>query len=89
MRRATIETIKANWGSGIAEIVVTDDNGGHFTLFADNAPLMRALDAMFPGFISEGHTVDVSVVYGHSILYETDNIGMLEGIAPDTEEGVM
>lgn len=82
MRTGVISGISASFGSGIAAISINDYESGPEVLYADNGMLMRSLDAAFPGFITEGHTVDPSVVEGEVIEYVSDGIGMLDGFQP-------
>ena len=70
--QGTITGISGSWSSGLATLLVDGK-----PVYADNGPLMRALDAAFPGFIGVNHTVDPQVVIGKRIDYSTDEWGML------------
>lgn len=73
MTRGKIKWFYGTWGSGLGTLVV-ETEGGIDRIPCDNGPTVRALDAMFPGFIAEGHTVDNSVIEGQEIEYETDGL---------------
>lgn len=81
MRTGVISGITASFGSGLATISINDYESGPEVLYADNGVLMRSLDDAFPGFISEGHTVDPSVIEGEIIEYDSDGM-MLYSFQP-------
>jgi len=80
--RGRIEGIHGSWGSGLATVLIRDEDGRLETLYADNGPLVRALEAMFGEIIEPGHTVNVEAVIGREIEYGTDELGMLAWIGP-------
>ncbi len=82
MKVGTITGFSGSWGSGMATLWI---NGK--PVHCDNAPTVRALDAMFPGTISEGHTVSVNNIIGQTIRWDYDEMGLFLGaIAPFDEE---
>ncbi len=56
-REAEIVGLSGSWGSGLAILDVKHPDGKVAQLYADNGPLIRALDAAF-GCITEGHAFD-------------------------------
>lgn len=78
MKKATIVDLRGSWGSGIAILVVKEGKKLK-EIPADNAPLVRALDAMFAGVIAPGHTVNMDAIRGKKIVYEMDEMGLMLG----------
>lgn len=75
MERGTIVELRGSWGSGIATLVLDTDKGRVYVP-CDNGITVRALNAAFPGFITDGHCVDNSVIEGQEIAYATDDLGL-------------
>lgn len=73
----TIKRFIGSWGSGIAQLVVEDDQGHTDVISCENGPTVKALDRMFPGFIKPGHVVDPNAIIGHRISYGIDMMGLL------------
>jgi hypothetical protein len=73
--RAEIVAFKGTWGSGIATLTVYANNRFKI-LYCDNGPTVRALNALFPGFIAKGHTVNNDMIKGQEIDYELDDMGL-------------
>lgn len=87
MNTGTIRKIRGSWASGLASVTIEKDDGAKETLYADNGPLVRALDQALGGkFITEGHTFDPTMAEGLRIVYEADDIGVLEWFAPEEGE---
>ena len=78
MKQAKIIGFYGSWGSGLATLKVIED-GQEKDIPCDNTPTVRALDAMFPGFISPGRTVDNSVIRGKEVRYRMDDMGLVLG----------
>lgn len=91
MYRGTIKGFEGSWGSGIAFLLVDREIDREAApererIPCDNGPTVRALDAAYPGFIAEGHTVDSSAITEHEIYYAYDDMGlMLAGFSPVEE----
>jgi len=73
MEIATIDAFVGSFGSGIATLVFQDAPPVH----GDNGPMVRALENMFPGFITPGHMVDNNRIAGQQVAYATDELGLL------------
>lgn len=67
-----------SWGSGLAQLQIETEKG-LVSVPCDNGPTVRALNALFPGFIAKGHTIDNSVIKGQKITYEMDDMGLVLG----------
>lgn len=82
MKTGTIKDFRGSWGSGIATLVL--EVGGHVKhIHCENVPTVQALDAMFPGAIDIGHTINVDVIRDQVIEFEIDGqSGILLGIGP-------
>ena len=48
----------------------------------DNAPTVRALEALFGGVIGPGHAVNLKAIVGQQVAYCTGDLGLSEGLAP-------
>jgi len=81
----TILDFRGSWGSGIATLTVEDSKGQKRTIQCENAPTVRALDAIFGDVITPSHRVDVEKIIGRKIRYSVDDLGILTGIAPEEE----
>lgn len=82
----TIVSFKGSWGSGIATLVVEDDNHIEHPILCENAPTVRALDACFGDVITPNHSVNQSSIVGQSIVYFLDDMmGMLSGFTTEDE----
>ena len=77
-KKGTIVGFNGSWMSGLATLILEDDQ-----VFCDNGATVRVLDAAYPGFITEGHRVDDSVIRGKVIYYDTDFMGVLEAFTPE------
>lgn len=73
--KGKIVSFKGSWGSGLATLTVCVENRLKI-LYCDNAPTVRALDALFPGYIINGHRVDNEIIKGQEIGYELDDMGL-------------
>jgi hypothetical protein len=82
MRTGTIKDFRGSWGSGIATLVLEVD--GHVKhIHCENAPTVRALQAMFPDVIVAGQTIDVPSLVDREVEFEIDgNSGILLGLGP-------
>lgn len=70
--RNIIEGFYGSWGSGIATLRFMDGS----SVYADNAPLARALDGAF-GAIGNNHSIDNSAIAGQDIVYWLDDMGLI------------
>ena len=80
--RGIIKDFKGSWRSGVAILILCSDNNVENHIYCENASTVRALNAMFPGFITEGHTADPEVIKGKVIYYSID-CGLLDWILPE------
>jgi hypothetical protein len=78
IKSGTITDFKGSWGSGIAMLYIDRK-----PIPCENTTTVRALDSMFDGVITEGHSVNVEALKGKKIRWCYDDMGlMLGGIAP-------
>ena len=82
MRRGTIVEFRGSWLSGLATLIIHNDEGEREIVPCENAATVRALEAAFGDVIGPGHTVNAEAIVGRKILYSTDPIGVLEGFTP-------
>lgn len=75
-KKGKIVAFWGHQGSGLANLIIETENGKEIVC-CDNAPTVRALNALFPGFITDGHTVDNDVIKGQEIEYEMDDMGLV------------
>jgi hypothetical protein len=80
MKTGKIVGFRGTWDSGIAFLLIEDTNEYVNHIPCDNSPTVRALNCMFPDFITYNHEVDVKAIIGQYIRYETDNMNILSGI---------
>ncbi len=86
MPSGTIVDLSGNWMSGLAQLIVDDDEIGLTMIPCDNAPTIRALADMFgDDFITAGHTFDTKKIIGKRIKYTIDSYGLLESVHPYDE----
>ena len=78
MNKGKIIGFYGTWNSGLAHLKIETKEGVKY-IACDNGPTVRALNALFPGFIGKGHTVDNSVIKGQQIEYELDDLGLVLG----------
>lgn len=79
MYTGIVEDFERTWGSGIGILVLKDGT----RIPCENGPTVRALEACYPGFITDGHVVDVEAIKGQSIQYELTDWGTLAWLLPD------
>jgi len=83
VKRGTIVDFKGSWGSGIAIICIKDNRGKVQEIPCENTTTVRALDSMFDGVITAGHSVNVEAIRGKKVKWVWDDMGlMLGGIIP-------
>ncbi len=84
----TIRGFRGSWHSGLASLIVATDDGDVFSLPCDNAPTVRCLDTIRPGFLAPGHTVRVERIVGLRARFHLDDLGlMLAAIEPLGRKG--
>lgn len=84
--KGTILGFYGSWGSGIATLSIKTETGEHKNIPCENAPTVRALDAMFGNVIDSGHTLNIDAIKDKKIEYKMDDMGLMLGwIAPDNE----
>lgn len=79
-----------SWGSGIGYLVLENSKGKQVRIPCENGPTVRALDACF-GVIGPGHCVDLnSECFKNKveIYYAVDDLGLLSGFTPATEDNL-
>ena len=81
MYKGTIKGFWGIWSSGLGSLELEDGT----EIPCENGPIIRALDAYYPGFITMGHEVNVKAIKGQEIVYELSNWGTLASFCP-TEE---
>jgi hypothetical protein len=79
MRAGTLISFNGSWMSGIAILVLKDEEGNTVQIPCDNSPTVRALNSLFPGFITNGHCIDNSAINGEPVLYCMDDMDLLLG----------
>jgi len=85
--RATIMGFHGSWGSGIAILSVRLESGEPKMISCENAPTVRALEAIFGNVITSNHCVNVDAIKGKKINYKMDDMGLVLGaIMPDCED---
>ena len=81
--RGTIQTFLGSWSSGIATLVIKDDEEHIHSIPCDNAPTVRALADQFPNVITPGHCVNLEAIKGKEIEYGLDTLGILAWLCAD------
>jgi hypothetical protein len=77
MNQGIIDSFGGSYGSGLATLVI---NGQ--PVMCENTGTVRALDACFGDVITDAHSVDEKPFVGQRIVFEVDNVGILEWFAP-------
>lgn len=90
IHRGTIKEFKGGWVSGLASLVIEDENGDTTIVSGDSGPIGRALGAMFDA-IGEGHTITHEKIVGQEVYYILDDMGLgllagIESVENATEE---
>lgn len=81
--RARILAFYGSWSSGLAALEVRLTNGQTRSIYCENAPTVRALDACFGNVIRPGHTVAIPAeVQNRELILTVDEIGILLGFTP-------
>lgn len=82
IHRAKIIELRGSWSSGLATLVVEDENGQRTGVACENGPTVRALDSAF-GCIVPGHCISQENIKGQEIYYTYDELGIcLGGFSP-------
>lgn len=82
MKKGKIVEVEGSWMSGLATLVVEDEEGNRHTIHADNGPLFRSLERYFGDVIKAGRTADTDNVEGKWIYYEVTPWDTLAGFVP-------
>ena len=83
VHRGKIAGFSGTWNSGIGYLVV-----GGTIVPCENTSTIRALDACFGNFITDGRSVNNKAIYGKDIVYFLDEMGLiLEAFTP-TEDWI-
>ncbi len=80
LRKGTIVGFEGSWGSGLAGLVL-EEHGDRVTVYADSGPLGRALESYY-GASCLGNVIDESRIEGREVMFATDSMGLLVGLAP-------
>jgi len=80
--KGTIKDFKGTWNSGIATLILLSDNNVENRVYCENASTVRALDAMFPGFIAEGHRANPDAIKDKVVFYSLE-YGFINWILPE------
>ena len=86
VKKGKIVDFIGSWGSGLATLVVEDDDGKLHNIPCENAPTVRALESDYGNVIGEGHTALVSNIKGKEIFYEMGDMGLVLGWFVPIEE---
>jgi len=79
-KKATIIGFYGSWSSGLATLkLINEKTKTRVDIPCDNGPTTRALNNIFDGFITKGHSVDNSTINGKKILYTMDDMGLVLG----------
>lgn len=77
IRKGTIKGFYGSWGSGLATLVIQDEETGQIEeIPCDNGATVRALDAAFGDVITENHAVNVEAIRGKAIYWGMDDFGL-------------
>ena len=82
MNKGIITGFQGSFFSGIAALIVKDENGIIREVPCENAATVRALDACYGGVIGPGHTVVQRSFVGKKIFYECSDWGTLGRFVP-------
>ena len=77
--RGKIVDFVGSWMSGLATLVIDDEERGRVKIPCDNAPTIRALESAFGGVIGGGHTAITEAIKGKEIFYYMDELGLVLG----------
>jgi hypothetical protein len=83
-KTGTIISFDCDYGSGLATLIVENQNGEQEVVFCENTATIRAFQAAYPDeeIILPGHCVNVAALRGKCIEYQADQFGVLEWFAP-------
>jgi len=70
-------------GSGLGMVAIDDEKRGKILVPCERNPTARAFDEAFGGFIINGITTDNSVIFGESVYFTVDDVGVLESFTPE------
>ena len=77
--KGKIVDFEGSWMSGLATLVIDDEEKGIVRIPCDNASTVRALECAFGGVIGRGHTAKVEAIKGKEIFYYMDELGLVLG----------
>jgi hypothetical protein len=81
--RARILAFHGSWLSGLATLVVLLANGETHSIYCENAPTVRALDACFGNIIRRDHTVAIpAALRDREVVLSVDGMGLLLAFTP-------
>ena len=85
--KGTIKGFRGSWLSGLATLLIEDQNGTIHNIPCDNAPTVRALESCFGNTISDAHTVNPQGGFiDQEIYYSMDELGIVfAGFTPVSE----
>lgn len=82
MNKGIIIGFQGSFFSGIATLIIQEENGIIKEVPCENTATVRALDASYGGVIGPEHTVIQSSFVGKKIFYECSNWGTLGWFIP-------
>jgi len=78
--QGTINGMKGNWLSGIGYLLIDGK-----AIPCENATTVRALARCYDDVIGSTHSVNEKAIIGKEIVYQLDDLGMLNGFAPASD----
>lgn len=81
--RGRILVFHGSWSSGLAALEVLLANGETRSIYCENAPTIRALDACFGNVIRPNHTVAIPAeAQDRELVLTVDELGILLAFTP-------
>ena len=79
MNQGIILGLRGSWSSGIAQLIIKDENGHVKEIPCVNTATVCALDDCYGGVIQSGRTARQDSFVGKKIFYEYDEMGLMLG----------
>jgi hypothetical protein len=83
--KGKIKGFQGSWGSGLAMLLIKNEDGETDGVPCDNAPTVRALEDCFGNVITKGHTANGQGYIDKEIFYSLESWGTLAGFTPVSE----
>lgn len=87
IRKGKIRGFYGSWGSGVATLIIEDDELGDIQIFCENGQTVRSLESAFGNVIGPGHCINPKG--GHmnkSIYWSYDEMDLMLGAFTPTKE---